>query len=165
MCRAVRSMALMLSAVILQELELGFNKLSDNNIELRKEKSKLEAQLKARAEERAALEKEMAKQQIDANKTEQDLKKKSVSSLPRWSPVQENIIVNQMSLCVLSSQEDCNRLLNLARRPLPPIQPHITRSSTSSMYLSAIVFFSGICRLIKHETQTVSADVTLKLNS
>lgn len=88
-----------------KELELGFNKLSDNNIELRKEKSKLEAQLKARAEERAALEKEMAKQQIDANKTEQDLKKKS---------------------------EDCNRLLNLARRPLPPIQPHITRSSTSS---------------------------------
>lgn len=88
-----------------KELELGFNKLSDNNIELRKEKSKLEAQLKARVEERAALEKEMAKQQIDANKTEQDLKKKS---------------------------EDCNRLLNLARRPLPPIQPHITRSSTSS---------------------------------
>lgn len=142
----------MLSAVILQELELGFNKLSDNNIELRKEKSKLEAQLKARAEERAALEKEMAKQKIDANKTEQDLKKKSVSSLPRWSPVQENIMVNQMSLCVFSSQEDCNRLLNLARRPLPPIQPHITRSSTSSMYLSAIFFFSGIYRLIKHET-------------
>lgn len=90
-------MALMLSAVLLQELELGFNKLSDNNIELRKEKSKLEAQLKARAEERAALEKEMAKQKIDANKTEQDLKKKSVSSLPRWSPVQENIIVNHSS--------------------------------------------------------------------
>ncbi|XP_006799789.1 plasmalemma vesicle associated protein b [Neolamprologus brichardi] len=88
-----------------KELELGFNKLSDNNIKLRNEKSKLEAQLKARAEERAALEREMAKQKIDANKTEQDLKKKS---------------------------EDCNRLLNLARRPPPPIQPHITRSSTSS---------------------------------
>uniref|UniRef100_A0A3Q4N6U7 Plasmalemma vesicle associated protein b n=1 Tax=Neolamprologus brichardi TaxID=32507 RepID=A0A3Q4N6U7_NEOBR len=66
-----------------KELELGFNKLSDNNIKLRNEKSKLEAQLKARAEERAALEREMAKQKIDANKTEQDLKKKSVSSLPR----------------------------------------------------------------------------------
>ncbi|CAI5635519.1 plasmalemma vesicle associated protein b [Oreochromis niloticus] len=90
-----------------KELELGFNKLSDNNIELRKEKSKLEAQLKARAEERAALEKEMAKQKLDANKTEQDLKKKS---------------------------EDCNRLLNLARRPPPQLQPPlmVTRSSTSS---------------------------------
>lgn len=97
MSRAVRSMALMLSAVILQELELGFNKLSDNNIKLRNEKSKLEAQLKARAEERAALEREMAKQKIDANKTEQDLKKKSVSSLPRWSPAHENIIVSHSS--------------------------------------------------------------------
>lgn len=147
--------------VILQELELGFNKLSDNNIELRKEKSKLEAQLKARAEERAALEKEMAKQKLDANKTEQDLKKKSVSSLPRWSPVQENInplISNHSSnvvVCVsftFSSQEDCNRLLNLARRPPPQLQPPlmVTRSSTSSMYLSAIFFFF-IC-FIKHET-------------
>lgn len=96
MSRAVRSVALMLSAVILQELELGFNKLSDNNIKLRNEKSKLEAQLKARAEERAALEREMAKQKIDANKTEQDLKKKSVSSL-HWSPAHENIIVNHSS--------------------------------------------------------------------
>lgn len=59
-----------------KELELVFNKLSVKNMELRKEKTGLETQLKARAEEKTALEKEMTKQKADSNKTVEDWKKK-----------------------------------------------------------------------------------------
>uniref|UniRef100_A0A3Q0S227 Plasmalemma vesicle associated protein b n=1 Tax=Amphilophus citrinellus TaxID=61819 RepID=A0A3Q0S227_AMPCI len=67
------------SAVEKRELELVFNKLSVKNMELRKEKTGLETQLKARAEEKAALEKEMTKQKADANKTVDEWKRKYVS--------------------------------------------------------------------------------------
>ncbi|KAM4739085.1 plasmalemma vesicle associated protein b [Anableps anableps] len=59
-----------------EELEQGFNKLSKNNIDLRKEKAELGAQLAARTAEKAALEKEMAKQQTEANNTEHRLNAK-----------------------------------------------------------------------------------------
>ncbi|MED6248978.1 hypothetical protein ATANTOWER_007739 [Ataeniobius toweri] len=65
-----------------EELEQGFNKLSKNNIDLRKEKGELGAQLAARTAEKAGLEKEMAKQKTEANNTEHELKKK-IANLER----------------------------------------------------------------------------------
>ncbi|MEQ2280783.1 hypothetical protein AMECASPLE_023518 [Ameca splendens] len=65
-----------------EELEQGFNKLSKNNIDLRKEKGELGAQLAARTTEKAGLEKEMAKQKTEANNTEHELKKK-IANLER----------------------------------------------------------------------------------
>lgn len=71
--------------VVLKELEVGFNKLSENNIQLRKEKSELGAQLKARTAEKAAVEKELEKMKTDSNATEYGLKQKIVST-PRFQP-------------------------------------------------------------------------------
>lgn len=66
-------------SVVVKDLEQSFNRLSDINIQLRKDKSELGAQLKARTAEKAALEKEMLKIKTHANSTEQDLKFKLVS--------------------------------------------------------------------------------------
>ncbi|KAM9848514.1 plasmalemma vesicle associated protein b [Aulostomus maculatus] len=60
----------------IKELELNFNRLNENNNQLRKEKAELGAQLEARAAEKAALEKEMEKIKTDANKTENELRVK-----------------------------------------------------------------------------------------
>lgn len=84
-----------------QELELNFNKLSENNVQLRKEKGELGAQLAARTAEKAALETELAKLKTDANNTEHTLKVK-LASCERMSAV-------TMSM--------------MSRRPTPPIQP------------------------------------------
>ncbi|XP_047230894.1 plasmalemma vesicle associated protein b [Girardinichthys multiradiatus] len=65
-----------------EELEQVFNKLSKNNIDLRKEKGELGDQLAARTAEKAGLEKEMAKQKTEANNTEHELKKK-IANLER----------------------------------------------------------------------------------
>lgn len=59
---------------------MGFNKLSDNNIQLRKEKSELGAQLGARTAEKAAVEKELEKMKSDFNVTEFGLKQRIVST-------------------------------------------------------------------------------------
>lgn len=69
-----------------KELELGFNKLSDNNIQLMKDKSELGAQLGARTAEKAAVEKELEKMKTDSNATEVGLKQKLVSTptLQNW---------------------------------------------------------------------------------
>lgn len=69
----------------LKELELGFNKLSDNNIQLMKDKSELGAQLGARTAEKAAVEKELEKMKTDSNATEFGLKQKLVST-PTFQP-------------------------------------------------------------------------------
>lgn len=63
----------------MKELELNLNRLSENNMQLRKEKAALETQLGARKTEYEALEKELAKLKIDANNTERTLKEKLVS--------------------------------------------------------------------------------------
>lgn len=63
----------------MKELEVGFNRVSDNNVQLRKEKGDLGAQLAARTAEKAALEKEIEKLKNDANTTEFELKIKLVS--------------------------------------------------------------------------------------
>lgn len=65
---------------------MGFNKLSDNNIQLRKEKSELGAQLGARTAEKAALEKDLAKLKTDSNATEHELRQKNVSYRPSSEP-------------------------------------------------------------------------------
>ncbi|KAM4629409.1 plasmalemma vesicle associated protein b [Polymixia lowei] len=52
-----------------KELELNFNKLSENNIKLRKEKGELGTQLGARTAEKAALEKEVENLKTAANVT------------------------------------------------------------------------------------------------
>lgn len=59
---------------------MGFNKLSDNNIQLRKEKSELGAQLGARTAEKAAVEKELEKMKSNLNVTEYGLMQKLVST-------------------------------------------------------------------------------------
>lgn len=59
-----------------KELELSFNRLSENNIQLRKEKGELGAQLGARTAEKAALLKDMAKMKTDANTTEHEIRNK-----------------------------------------------------------------------------------------
>lgn len=64
----------------MKELELNFNRLSENNVQLRKEKGELGAQLGARTAEKTALEKEMEKFKTDANNTEHQLKSKLVST-------------------------------------------------------------------------------------
>ncbi|XP_073332525.1 plasmalemma vesicle associated protein b [Pagrus major] len=94
-----------------EELEQGFNRLSENNIQLRKEKGELGAQLGARTAEKDALEKEMAKLKTDANNTEHGLKEKLASC-------------KRMSATTLSM---------IAQRPTTPIQPPIMLTTSSEM--------------------------------
>lgn len=70
-CRADAADALS----VVKELEQGFKKLSDNNVQLRKDKADLGSQLSARTAEKAALEKEIEK----LNRTEQQLRIRIVS--------------------------------------------------------------------------------------
>ncbi|KAM9357586.1 plasmalemma vesicle associated protein b [Symphorus nematophorus] len=94
-----------------KELEQGFNRLSENNIQLRKEKADLGAKLEARTAEKDALEKEMAKLKSEANATEFGLKVK-LSNCER------------MSATTLSM---------IARRPTPPIQPPVVVTTNSEI--------------------------------
>lgn len=64
----------------MKELELNFNRLSENNIKLRKEKGELGAQLGARTAEKAAVEKELEKVKTEANTTVTQLRQKIVST-------------------------------------------------------------------------------------
>ncbi|XP_074490894.1 plasmalemma vesicle associated protein b [Sebastes fasciatus] len=91
-----------------EELERSFNRLSENNIQLRKEKGELGTQLGARTAEKAALETELAKLKTDANNTEHTLKNKLANC-------------ERMSAVTLSM---------MTRRPTPPIQspPVVTTS-------------------------------------
>ncbi|KAM3619069.1 uncharacterized protein V6R79_002537 [Siganus canaliculatus] len=94
-----------------EELELSFNRLSENNIQLRKEKGELGAQLGARTAEKDALEKEVAKLKTDANSTEYTLKGKIANC-------------ERMSATTLSI---------MARRPTPPIQPPVMLPTSSEL--------------------------------
>lgn len=60
---------------------MNFNRLSENNIQLRKENAALGAQLKARTDEKDAVEKDFAKFRTEANSTAFVLKGKLVSLL------------------------------------------------------------------------------------
>lgn len=85
-----------------EELELNINTLSDNIIQLRKEKGELGAQLGARTAEKAAVEAELAKLKTDANNTEYRLQDK-LSNCERMKAATMSMMA--------------------ARRPTPPIQP------------------------------------------
>ncbi|TNN25630.1 hypothetical protein EYF80_064239 [Liparis tanakae] len=65
--------------VALQELELNFNRLSEMNLQLRKEKAEAAAQLGARSAEKAALEAQLATLKVDAGKLEVTFKDKLAS--------------------------------------------------------------------------------------
>lgn len=116
---------------------MGFNKLSDNNIQLRKEKSELGAKLGARTAEKAAVEKELEKMKSDLNITEFGLKQKLVST-PRPQhcfrilPPASFVVAGRNPL--LHLQETCEKktvLLMTPRRIPPPLSPPLlTPSST-----------------------------------
>lgn len=93
-----------------KELELGFNRLSENNIQLRSEKGELGTQLGARTAEKAALEKEVERLKNEANATEHGLKVKLATC-------------ERMSATTLS----------MMRRPTTVIQPPIMAPSNSEI--------------------------------
>lgn len=66
--------------MVLKKLELGFNKLSNDTIKLRKEKSMLGGQLGLCMAKKAGVEKELVKLKNDSNSTESTLKQKVVSA-------------------------------------------------------------------------------------
>lgn len=90
-----------------KELELNFNRLSENNIQLRKEKADLGAQLRARTAEKAAVEAELAKLKTEANNTEHTLK-------------------GQLANCF-----SVRTALTMARRTTPPMQPPVVVTASS----------------------------------
>ncbi|XP_070688480.1 plasmalemma vesicle associated protein b [Pempheris klunzingeri] len=94
-----------------KELELGFNRLSENSIQLRKEKGELGAQLGACTAGKAALEKEMEKLKADANSTEFVLKEKITKC--------ERINLNTLTM--------------MARRPTLPIQSPVVVTPNSEV--------------------------------
>ncbi|XP_016886741.1 plasmalemma vesicle associated protein b [Cynoglossus semilaevis] len=83
-----------------EELEQNFNRLSDINVQLRKDKSDLGAQLTALTAQKTAVEKEMEKNKAAANTT-------------------ENLLKVKLAACERSS---ATTLSMIARRPTPPIQ-------------------------------------------
>ncbi|XP_038571358.1 plasmalemma vesicle associated protein b isoform X2 [Micropterus salmoides] len=87
-----------------KELELNFNRLSEINIQLRKDKGELGAQLAARTAEKGVLEKQLVKLKTDANNTEHGLNVK-------------------LATCISSM---------MVRRP-PPFQPPVTVNSNSEI--------------------------------
>ncbi|KAL7397777.1 hypothetical protein ABVT39_027832 [Epinephelus coioides] len=95
-----------------EELELNINTLSDNIIQLRKEKGELGAQLGARTAEKAAVEAELAKLKTDANNTVYTLNDK-LSNCERMKAATMSMMA--------------------ARRPTPPIQPPPVVTTSSEM--------------------------------
>ncbi|TNM88290.1 hypothetical protein fugu_006511 [Takifugu bimaculatus] len=98
-----------------KELEVGFNKLSDNNIQLRKEKSELGAQLGARTAEKAAVEKELEKMKSDFNVTEVGLKQRIETCEKRnavfmtrrpSSPIMQPLLIPNSEVKTLQSLND-----------------------------------------------------------
>ncbi|XP_035510047.1 plasmalemma vesicle associated protein b [Morone saxatilis] len=96
-----------------KELELGFNRLSETNIQLRKEKGDLGAQLGARTAEKDALEKDIAKLKTEANNT-------------------EHVLKNKLAICDRMST-------TTFRRPTPPIQsPFLVTTSSELKTLQSL---------------------------
>nr|XP_020458543.1 plasmalemma vesicle-associated protein-like isoform X2 [Monopterus albus]XP_020458545.1 plasmalemma vesicle-associated protein-like isoform X2 [Monopterus albus] len=73
-----------------KELQDNFNRLSDNNLKLKKEKTELGAQLGARTAEKAALEKALLRLKTDSNTTENDLKNK-------WADCKKSLSISTMT--------------------------------------------------------------------
>ncbi|KAM7012125.1 plasmalemma vesicle associated protein b [Tautogolabrus adspersus] len=94
-----------------KEMEQNFNRLSENNIQLRKEKGELGAQLGARTAEKAAVEAELAKLKTEANKTEMTLREKLASC--------EKISSTTLKM--------------MAHRPTPPIAPPVVVTTSGEV--------------------------------
>ncbi|XP_029939147.1 plasmalemma vesicle-associated protein-like [Salarias fasciatus] len=107
-----------------KELELGFNQLSQNNIQLRKEKGELGAQLGARTAEKDALLKEMAKMKTDANTTEHEIKNKlltcenSKAMIQRMMAQRSSTPVQSPSMVTTSSELKALQSLNAQQRAM-----------------------------------------------
>ncbi|AWP10718.1 putative plasmalemma vesicle-associated protein [Scophthalmus maximus] len=100
-----------------EELELNFNRLGENNIALRKEKGELGAQLAARTAEKAALEKDFEKLKTEANNTIFQLR-------------------NRLINCERTS---ATTLSMMTRRPTPPIvAPAVVTSSSELKMLQSL---------------------------
>lgn len=97
--------------MVWKELEVGFNKLSDNNIQLRKEKSELGKQLGACKAEKLALVKSLEKLQTESKANESALQQRIVST-----PGFQNH-PDRGTNRTLRSQEACERK---ALTPMPP---------------------------------------------
>lgn len=93
-----------------KELELNFNRLSENNIQLRKEKADLGKELEKRTAEKAAVEKDLAKFKTEANSTEFVLKGKLVSRETFFKKYCYLQIEQEISCCVsYSHRTDCKQ--------------------------------------------------------
>lgn len=97
-----------------KELELNFNKLSEHNIKLRKEKGELGAQLGARTGEKAALEKEIEKLKAEANATVTQLQQK-------------------MMQCEADKRLALTRSTPVVHCPTTPIQPPVVVTTGSEV--------------------------------
>ncbi|XP_068445823.1 plasmalemma vesicle associated protein b [Clinocottus analis] len=119
-----------------QELELNFNRMSELNMQLRKEKGEVGAQLGARAAEKAAVEAEMVKLRINTSKSEHMYKEKLATC-------------ERMSAVTLSM---------MARRPTPPIHlpPVVTTSGEMKTLQTLNAQQKAMIKLIEANfTQTV----------
>uniref|UniRef100_A0A8D3BHB5 Plasmalemma vesicle associated protein b n=1 Tax=Scophthalmus maximus TaxID=52904 RepID=A0A8D3BHB5_SCOMX len=102
-----------------EELELNFNRLGENNIALRKEKGELGAQLAARTAEKAALEKDFEKLKTEANNTIFQLRNRLVSCC-------------LIPICTFKK-------IMMTRRPTPPIvAPAVVTSSSELKMLQSL---------------------------
>uniref|UniRef100_A0A3Q2Q1V8 Plasmalemma vesicle associated protein b n=1 Tax=Fundulus heteroclitus TaxID=8078 RepID=A0A3Q2Q1V8_FUNHE len=119
----------------LKELEQGYNDLSKNHMDLRKEKAELTAQLAARVAEKAALEKEMAKQQTKANNTEQELRQR------------------------IAAQD---RMINMRRQPFPPVQapPPVTINYEAEHLRKTLIQQNNLIKLINANFSQMVEDLT-----
>lgn len=94
-----------------KDLELNFNKLSEDNMQLRKEKGDLGAQLGARTAEKTALEAELVKLKTDANNTVRVLNEK-IANCERMSATTIKL---------------------MTQRPSPPVQTPIVVTSSGEV--------------------------------
>ncbi|KAF3690712.1 Plasmalemma vesicle-associated protein [Channa argus] len=112
----------------IEELEQSFNRLSDINIQLRKEKAELGTQLRARTAEKTALEKEMEKHKALANKTEQEMKMK----LSACEAMKMSLMTRRVPLPVPVSNgnelKTCQSLTAQLRAMVDLIQANFTRT-------------------------------------
>ncbi|XP_068174858.1 plasmalemma vesicle associated protein b [Antennarius striatus] len=94
-----------------KELEINNNKLGENNIQLRKEKADLAAQLGARTGERDGLQKAIEKLKTEANMT-------------------EHVLKGKLEIC---EKKSATTLSMIARRPTTMMQPPVLVTSSSEL--------------------------------
>ncbi|XP_068599573.1 plasmalemma vesicle associated protein b [Brachionichthys hirsutus] len=94
-----------------KELEINFNRLSETNVQLRKEKANLDAQLGARTAERDGLRKDVEKLKTDANIT-------------------EHLLKGKLETC---EKKSAMMLSMAARRPTTMIQPALSFAASSEL--------------------------------